>query len=376
MTRLLVVIPTTAGPAILRRLAPRAGLPVSAAFADGDYRPLPWSADYAKLTAPGGPLSRALGTGDELRYELRLDRSFDAGRSWEAPVAAAHLLLADGNFDLTDDPASADVVLWATGAVDLDLGLIPGDYAVADKLALSRPLFEAASGAEIVVALPPGAAPEVDAALDGLPRLRIVRQASADAVAAELRRPARSPAETAEIAKGSAGRRLVAPAIVGAALTLAAVAFVTFRPAPSTPPATDPAPPPRAAGAPGPQPPAPVVALDELRAPAGRTCAQVLFGSAVAERRAVPLAGPDAFEPSRLDASLCGIALRPVDAARAALTVSGALGAASTPPRSAPGGGLAYMLKAGVAQKIVYQVHVQMKDGSGSPVVLRHEIAP
>ncbi|QZN98705.1 hypothetical protein [Chenggangzhangella methanolivorans] len=52
MRRLLVVVPTTGGPAVLRRLGPRAGLPVSAAFADGDYRPLAW---VGRLRPAGGP---------------------------------------------------------------------------------------------------------------------------------------------------------------------------------------------------------------------------------------------------------------------------------------------------------------------------------
>lgn len=132
---ILVVVPTTGGPVVLRSLKRRPGLPASAAFAAGDYRPLPWSGDYARLAAAGGPLSRLAGEVSE-PYELRLSGSFDAGRSWEVPVCLAHGLLARGH-SLTADPEAADLVLWATGAVDLDLAVLPGDYALLDKLARS-----------------------------------------------------------------------------------------------------------------------------------------------------------------------------------------------------------------------------------------------
>ena len=49
-------------------------------------------------------------------HELRLSRSFDTGRSWEVPVALAHGLLARGHA-IVAEPAEADLILWATGAV-------------------------------------------------------------------------------------------------------------------------------------------------------------------------------------------------------------------------------------------------------------------
>ncbi len=144
---ILVVVPTTGGPVVLRSLKkpPRpAGLPPSRRRLPA----LPWSGDYARLAAASGPLSRLAGgdAGDKAGpYELRLSGSFDSGRSWEVPVCLAHGLLARGH-SLTADPEAADLVLWATGAVDLDLAVLPSDYALLDKLARSRDLLAAAAG--------------------------------------------------------------------------------------------------------------------------------------------------------------------------------------------------------------------------------------
>jgi hypothetical protein len=149
--RLLVIIPTTGGPLIVKSLKPRQGLPASTAFAEGDFRPLPWSADYARLcTSALAPVIGGL-----VPHELRLSGSFDAGRSWEAPVALAHLLLARGH-SLVASPDEAEAILWTTGAVDLDLAPIPGHYALIDKLALSADLL-ARSDRDLIAILPPGA---------------------------------------------------------------------------------------------------------------------------------------------------------------------------------------------------------------------------
>lgn len=151
---ILVIIPTTAGPLRLRSLTPRPGLPAAAAFADGDYRPLPWSADYAGLCAPSGPLARFT-QADLPPHELRLTGSFDAGRSWEVPVCLTHGLIARGH-RLAAEPAQADLILWATGAVDRDLAVRPGDYALLDKIERCRALLAEAPDAALAVLLPEG----------------------------------------------------------------------------------------------------------------------------------------------------------------------------------------------------------------------------
>jgi hypothetical protein len=121
-----------------------------------------------------------------------------------------------------------------------------------------------------------------------------------------------------------------------------------------------------------PKPP-PAVAIDELRARAGKTCAQALFGSAAPERRPVAVS-EGKLEPSRLDGSLCGLAIRAVDPA-ASFRVTGALAGASSAPRP-DGGGQIYWFKDGQRQKLLYEVQALSKDEAtvGDPV--RHEVSP
>jgi hypothetical protein len=386
--RVLVVVPTTGGPLIVRGLKARAGLPTSAAFADGDYRPLPWSGDYARLTGAGGPLARASGSGTagSTAYELRLSRSFDAGRSWEAPVALAHMLIAAGH-TITDEPEQAQLVLWATGAVDLDLRLIPGDYALLDKIEGSRELFARASNAPIACLLPPGGDHAAAAALLAeLGRTRAVRLLSAGAIpaaAAELFASANGGAAAAakrgEI-PASGPRASFGWLAAGLAATAAAAAgvvlFVLVMQAPAEqPPETDQnqavsepkpeekvavAPPEPAQKAP-PEPPP--LTLQELRAPAGRSCRQVLFAAAQPERHPVPLEG-DRFAPSRLDKTLCGLAIRARDPRAMVVEASSALTAISLPPNQISDGSQILYLRDNLHQNAVYTLQVFAQEGS------------
>ncbi len=197
--RVLVVVPTTGGPLLLRRLAPRPGLPHPAAFAEGHYRPLALSADYRALAGPEGPVARHLGA-PLPPHELRLSGEPDGGRSWEAPVTLAHLLLA-GGWSLAADGEEADLLLWATGAVDLDLRLLPGDYALTRKVEAGRALLEAQGGRRAVAVLPPGPGrDEAAAALAALRRAVPVEVVRADAVDGTLARLAADPGEPARLA--------------------------------------------------------------------------------------------------------------------------------------------------------------------------------
>lgn len=126
--------------------------------------------------------------------------------------------------------------------------------------------------------------------------------------------------------------------------------------------------------APSPPKPAPAVAIDELRAPAGKTCAQALFGSAPPERRRVAFAD-GRFAPSRLDASFCGLAIRAADPAAASIRVTGALAGASSAPRTDAAGQI-YWFKDGQRQKFVYEVQALSKDGGAIGDPVRHEVEP
>jgi CHAT domain-containing protein/tetratricopeptide (TPR) repeat protein len=158
--RLLFVIPTTGGPLVVTALRPRPGLPVSTAFAKGDFGSLPWSGRYAQLCAPGGAFCRAIP--HLAPHELRVSASFDAGRSWEAPVALAHLLLAQGH-TCAAHPAEAEAIIWTTGAIDLDLAPVRGDYDLSVKIEKTAALLaEVPETAPIFVILPP--APDAELA--------------------------------------------------------------------------------------------------------------------------------------------------------------------------------------------------------------------
>ncbi|MEH3143815.1 MAG: hypothetical protein PGN34_00280 [Methylobacterium frigidaeris] len=379
---ILVVIPTTGGPLRLRALRPRPGLPAPAAFADGDYRPLPWSADYARLCGAGGPLARHLGEAPP-PHELRLSGSFDAGRSWEVPVCLAHGLAARGH-RLVAEPAEADLILWATGAVDLDLAVRPGDYALLDKIDRSRALLAEAPGAALAVLLPEG--PERDAAEAAIralgwdPAPLILPGGSVPAALEALARPAEAAPASSPPRRL---RRLAGPAVAVAVAGVAALAILGTRPAPVGGPAEHPATGP-AAQAPSPTPSsgpspesaaegpdpapagaAPALRVEELRAPAGSSCRRVAFGADPAERRPVPVEAGDRLVPSRLAPDLCGIAVRALLPGMR-IEVGAELRDAALPAARLGDGAQAYFLREGARQNLVYAVQALPGEGSGA----------
>ncbi|QRE74900.1 hypothetical protein [Methylobacterium aquaticum] len=368
---ILVVVPTTGGPVVLRSLKRRPGLPAPAAFAAGDYRPLPWSGDYARLAAAGGPLSLLAGGdagGEAGSCELRLSASFDAGRSWEVPVSLAHGLVARGH-TLAADPGAADLVLWATGAVDLDLAVLPGDYALLDKLARSRDLLAVAARADLAVLLPEGPEAEAARAFRALGRARapvILPAASVQAALAALARP--EPASAP-----AAGRRPALVAALVALLTAAALAagfaMLRARPEADRPvvAAATPAPvEPGTAIAPAPDPVAGAAVVAELAAPAGSTCRRVAFGADPPVRRPVPAEAPGRLRASRLAPDLCGLAFR-ATLPGARVTVGPELAAAALPPIRLPDGAQAYFLREGARRNLLYTVQVITDAGAANP---------
>jgi glutamate/aspartate transport system substrate-binding protein len=152
--RVLVLVPTAGSVIRVVRLEElRDDLPASQVILSHGYRPLDGiSADYHALTA--GPLAKLLRPAKPGRYLLRLSGKM-SGNSWELPVLLAHLVVALGG-ELAEEPAQADIVLWATGSVDADLRLNPHGYRLAEKVVHSQAelLQVAAAGARIIAMVP------------------------------------------------------------------------------------------------------------------------------------------------------------------------------------------------------------------------------
>jgi hypothetical protein len=386
--RLLFVIPTTGGPLVVTALRPRAGLPVSAAFVEGDFRGLPWSGDYARLCAPGGPLSRVI---PQLApHELRLSASFDAGRSWEAPIALAHLLLAQGHA-CAARPAEAEAIVWTTGAIDLDLAPIAGDYALADKIERTAALLdEVPATAPIFAVLPP--ASEVEEAWTGFqaiakarPLIRVAAASMVEVAAALVKQltpgaVASGTAARSTTAAPDAGQKVLrrpwwpATTAAGAVLVLAgglgtyALNVTAFQPQNPPEPTLQRRPVEANRSKPA---PSSRVAVSEIRAAPGSDCRKVLFVPSAAVRQAVPALDDTTFSPSRLEDTLCGIAIKPAAVADR-LTVEGDLPAAALAPTVGSDGATTYVLRANRQQNIVYQIQVSSETESGQRTAVIH----
>ena len=146
-----MIIPTTDGPARVLGITALHRLPLSRVVTEDDFVPDPAMTErYQALTDPGGPL-RGL-TGDiSAQFELCLDRLPEMGRSWELPVAIAHWAIAQGHELVT---TGAQIVVWATGVVRPDRGILPEEYYLDEKLESTRAALEAADGASRILFLP------------------------------------------------------------------------------------------------------------------------------------------------------------------------------------------------------------------------------
>jgi hypothetical protein len=103
-----------------------------------DYRPLPPSSRYHAFIQPGGSLAERIGL-ESGQFELRLGAPVETGRSWELPAALAHWVQSAGH---SLDPETAELVVWATGALDNDLSVLSHDYHLSTKLERSEALLQ------------------------------------------------------------------------------------------------------------------------------------------------------------------------------------------------------------------------------------------
>jgi hypothetical protein len=153
--RVLVLVPTTGKLNRVLRIDPYPDLVHSFVVRQGDVERLPITRKYADLTSAGGPLA-ALGSPVKPGlYRLLLAGPIDAGDSWQLPVLLAHVVAALG-MKLAEEPTKGDIVLWSTGAVDIDLKIVDHDYRLPAKIACSRTALQeaVAAGAQIVAILP------------------------------------------------------------------------------------------------------------------------------------------------------------------------------------------------------------------------------
>lgn len=147
-----VFIGTTEAPVAIQRITEEDTGVQSVICLNGTVQALAVSAGYHDFVRRGtGVIARDFGHD---AYRVDVDGRIDQGASWQLPVYLAHALhrrgmLGDGT------PAAGDRVIWATGEVDIDLGVRPV-AGVAEKLAHSLEAIRAwrAQGIEVQVLLP------------------------------------------------------------------------------------------------------------------------------------------------------------------------------------------------------------------------------
>ncbi len=348
-----VYLATTEGPVQVERIT-RESARQSAICLKRTTKVLPASAGYdAFVKPPSGVIEREFGALEAGAYRLDVSGNIDDGESWQLGVFVAHALAADER--LAGPEEAADAAVWLTGEVDNDLG-VSGVAHVTAKLHASRAEFAwlGEQGVPVTVFVPRENRAAAEAA--EVPGVRVVAVASTAEVWAELglgapRRPALAASRSLHGAHTAAadaeparerggGRRWTTWALALMVLVLAAAAALAFytvewrrlaaageaarleRSLATAVAGDDPLR--RAAAlayrrwleAPRPALPAPEVAALEVaalevavlerRAPEGKTCAAVHFGTATAVTVEVPRLSTGEFESSRHE-GLCGL---------------------------------------------------------------------
>ena len=144
--RVQVVVATTEGPSTVLRVTPEDPALRSVVCLGRGTTVLPISRAYdAFVRAPTGVVERAVG---HRSFRTDVSAPIDDGDSWQLGLYLAHRLKATGR--LAEDGEPADLVLWATGAVDGDLAVGPVAQ-VDEKLRRSAGLFAAEAGRMLVV---------------------------------------------------------------------------------------------------------------------------------------------------------------------------------------------------------------------------------
>lgn len=324
MKRIAVFVATTDGPVRVERIT-RERAPQSMVCLNRSSTVLPISAAYDSFVRPGsGVIERTFGPYEPGAFRLDVSAPIETGESWQLGFFVAHALCAlpQGALAL---PEEADTIVWLTGHVDCDLAVGPVGH-IAEKTHASRAAISEwlALGRPATLFVPDGA--DHDAALAaGVPAgARVVPVRSADEVLAALGLASHSPAARGITlpAHPAMVKRAPARLLAGGLVASAVAAFALSQwPAAQVPPSsehlealksnTPPIPAPEiprpapaavatvaapdqpAVSTPVAAPSGPNVLIVERRAPPGRTCAEVQFGSVAPLEVAVTPAGAE-----------------------------------------------------------------------------------
>ncbi len=330
MKRIAVFVATTAGPVRVERIT-RERAPQSMVCLNRTSTVLPISAAYDSFVRPGsGVIERSFGPFEPGAFRLDVAAPIESGESWQLGFFIAHALCPTPEGGTLATAEQADAIIWLTGHVDCDLAVGPVGH-LPEKIHASREAFAdwRAVGRPVSVFVPAGA--DHDAVYGaGVPAgVDIIAVHTAEEVLAALgvamggppvARGNTLPAHPATVRRAPA--RLLAGGLV---LSVAAAVALsqwpgTPVPAPSEhleavataqPAALPVAEQPASAPVPVVTPPVQAapsavrVLIVERRAPAGRSCAEVQFGTVAATE--APVATSGAEPGTSMLQGLCGL---------------------------------------------------------------------
>jgi len=152
-----IFVATTGGPAQIERLTPEFA-PQSMVCLRRGSDILPISDDYDDFVKRGsGVIEREFGPFDYASFRMDVSESIGAGKSWQLGVFAAHAVTRSDQAELAGKESIPDVVVWLTGEVDYDLGVVSVGH-LAEKIEASRAFFVKwfAAGVPVLVIVPEG----------------------------------------------------------------------------------------------------------------------------------------------------------------------------------------------------------------------------
>ena len=322
MKRIAVFVATTAGPARVERIT-RERAPQSMVCLNRSSTVLPISGSYDSFVRPGsGVVERVFGPFEPGAFRLDVSAPIESGESWQLGFFLAHAVCATSEAVLAA-PEEADAIVWLTGHVDCDLAVGPVGH-LAEKLHASRDAIAAWRAAEKPVMLfaPSGANHDVCAGVEVVPVRTVTEVLAALGLRAwDVPAAGRNmlPAHPAMVKRAPA--RLLAGGFV---LSAAVAVALTQWPIGVTPPSSEhlealasplqpvvqPVTVPLAAASAAVEEPKPVagdkiMTIVERRAPPGRSCAEVQFGTVAAVE--VPVASPGPDPGTSALKGLCGL---------------------------------------------------------------------